>query len=223
MRSSRPARTPAVAGMTSRPLGRAGRSRRVPGVEDSAVSVARSASRPQLSTAAIPYTTLLVRGASMAGSGSVRRVVPMPIQRSVWPPPHAPRRPWHVQGDQSRATSGCPPPSGTAAAWSAGDRVLLATHPQLDLLVVHPPPALDRLLDQCQTEVLGGDLRVTTPSAAGLAAPWCPAQLRRSMTIAMRWLAPTHIVSRPHCSSWCSRPPRSAWACRARRNWHPCQ
>ncbi|MEU0465232.1 AbrB/MazE/SpoVT family DNA-binding domain-containing protein [Amycolatopsis sp. NPDC006131] len=39
----------------------------------------------------------------------------------------------------------------------AGDRVLLATHPQLNLLIIHPPAALDDLLAQRHTEVLRGD------------------------------------------------------------------
>jgi len=38
-----------------------------------------------------------------------------------------------------------------------GDRVLLAAHPERDLLIVHPPAALDDLLAQRHTEVLGGD------------------------------------------------------------------
>ncbi|GHE80075.1 hypothetical protein GCM10017786_07630 [Amycolatopsis deserti] len=38
-----------------------------------------------------------------------------------------------------------------------GDRVLLATHPQRDLLIVHPPAALDDSLVQRHTQVLDGD------------------------------------------------------------------
>ena len=38
-----------------------------------------------------------------------------------------------------------------------GDRVLLVTDSQRDLLIVHPPAALDDLLAQRHTEVLGGD------------------------------------------------------------------
>ncbi|WP_235716163.1 AbrB/MazE/SpoVT family DNA-binding domain-containing protein [Amycolatopsis sp. ATCC 39116] len=38
-----------------------------------------------------------------------------------------------------------------------GDRVLLVTHPQLDLVIVHPPATLDDLLAQRHTEALGGD------------------------------------------------------------------
>lgn len=38
-----------------------------------------------------------------------------------------------------------------------GDRVLLAADPERDLLIVHSPAALDDLLAQRHTEVLGGD------------------------------------------------------------------
>ncbi|MGW4589769.1 AbrB/MazE/SpoVT family DNA-binding domain-containing protein [Amycolatopsis thermoflava] len=38
-----------------------------------------------------------------------------------------------------------------------GDRVLLTALPELDLLIVHPPAALDDLLAPRHTEVLGGD------------------------------------------------------------------
>lgn len=38
-----------------------------------------------------------------------------------------------------------------------GDRLLLAADPEWDLLIVHPPAALDDLLAQRHTEVLGGD------------------------------------------------------------------
>ncbi|WP_233157017.1 AbrB/MazE/SpoVT family DNA-binding domain-containing protein [Amycolatopsis sp. KNN50.9b] len=39
----------------------------------------------------------------------------------------------------------------------AGDRVLLVTDPERDLLIVHPPAALDDLLAHRHTEVLDGD------------------------------------------------------------------
>ncbi|MFD8497873.1 AbrB/MazE/SpoVT family DNA-binding domain-containing protein [Amycolatopsis sp. NPDC059657] len=39
-----------------------------------------------------------------------------------------------------------------------GDRVLLAADPARDLLVVHPPAALDDLLAQRHAELLGGEL-----------------------------------------------------------------
>ncbi|ROS32146.1 hypothetical protein [Amycolatopsis thermoflava] len=38
-----------------------------------------------------------------------------------------------------------------------GDRVLLAADPEQDLLIVHPPAALDDLLAQRHTEALSGD------------------------------------------------------------------
>ncbi|GAB3572611.1 hypothetical protein GCM10027445_30420 [Amycolatopsis endophytica] len=38
-----------------------------------------------------------------------------------------------------------------------GDRVLLAADPEQDLLIVHPPAALDDLLTQRHNEALGGD------------------------------------------------------------------
>ncbi|AIJ23244.1 AbrB/MazE/SpoVT family DNA-binding domain-containing protein [Amycolatopsis methanolica] len=38
-----------------------------------------------------------------------------------------------------------------------GDRVLLVTDPKRELVIVHPPAALDDLLAQCHTDVLGGD------------------------------------------------------------------
>ena len=39
-----------------------------------------------------------------------------------------------------------------------GDRVLLAANPQRDLLIVHPPAALDDLLAQRHTQLPDGDL-----------------------------------------------------------------
>ncbi|WP_431908928.1 AbrB/MazE/SpoVT family DNA-binding domain-containing protein [Amycolatopsis thermoflava] len=39
-----------------------------------------------------------------------------------------------------------------------GDRVLLVTDPERDLLILHPPAALDDLLAQRHTEALSGDL-----------------------------------------------------------------
>jgi hypothetical protein len=39
-----------------------------------------------------------------------------------------------------------------------GDRVLLAADPQRDLLIVHPPAALDDLFAQCHAGLWDGDL-----------------------------------------------------------------
>lgn len=49
-------------------------SRRVPGVQPSACTTARSATRPRQSTAASPYTAMLVRGIGTVGSGRMWRV-----------------------------------------------------------------------------------------------------------------------------------------------------
>jgi hypothetical protein len=40
---------------------------------------------------------------------------------------------------------------------AAGDRVLLAADPAQGLMVVHPPAALDAIVDQVHAAVLGGD------------------------------------------------------------------
>jgi hypothetical protein len=48
-------------------------SSRVPATQPNAASTARSATRPRQSTAAIPYTTALIRRVGMRGSGGGRR------------------------------------------------------------------------------------------------------------------------------------------------------